>query len=122
MAIVLGLILSVLLVFTSIFLKMHFLREPLPSAISFESVVSIVAGCIFSYYAWLSLISMFLGGLVWIYLMSKAPISVVYPLASFSYVIMVFADRLFFGTPISMIKIIGVLLIVAGVFVMSRQV
>ena len=57
---------------------------------------------------------------IWIAVLAKMQVSLAYPLLSIGYVISIFAAYFIFGEPISMNKLIGVGLIIAGVTVLSR--
>ena len=56
----------------------------------------------------------------WIYILQRLPLSVAYPASSLTYIIMLFADALIFGTPLTPTKICGVLLIMGGIFAITR--
>ena len=56
-----------------------------------------------------------LSALVWLFVLSKIPLSTAYPFVALGIVITVVAGKLMFGEPITLLKLIGVILIVAGV-------
>lgn len=58
---------------------------------------------------------------IWVYVLSKVEVSVAYPLLSIGYVVNVAAAYYFFGEGLSIYKIIGVLVIVVGVFIITRS-
>lgn len=58
--------------------------------------------------------------LCWMLALSKLELSHAYPFVSLSFVAVLLLSALFFGEPLSLEKILGVVLIVAGVAVGSR--
>ncbi len=57
---------------------------------------------------------------VWIYVLSKVEVGVAYPLLSIGYVVNLFMAAWLFGELITLNKVIGVFLIVSGVYVLTR--
>jgi multidrug transporter EmrE-like cation transporter len=58
--------------------------------------------------------------LVWILGLSRVPVSIAYPLLSLGYVVNAIAAWYLFGELIGPERVVGIALILAGVFVMSR--
>ncbi|AKP48741.1 EamA family transporter [Bacillus smithii] len=56
---------------------------------------------------------------LWLFILSKVPLSVAYPIQSLAYVFALFGAYFFFGETLTSWKIAGVLLIVAGVAMIS---
>ncbi|MEI2395819.1 SMR family transporter [Paenibacillus phytohabitans] len=70
------------------------------------------------------LLGLFLYGisaLLWIVAISKIPLSVAYPMVGFSYVLVFAMSILFLNEQISMVKILGLILIIFGVITISRS-
>jgi drug/metabolite transporter (DMT)-like permease len=81
---------------------------------SFDSLGAIIRVLISPYI----LSGLFLYGLatvLWLFILTKVPLSVAYPLQSFAYIIAVFGAFFFFQEEINLWKILGVILILAGV-------
>ena len=57
---------------------------------------------------------------LWVGGLSRVPVSVAYPLLSVGYIINAFAAAALFGEPLSIMKLTGIALIVAGVLVLTR--
>ncbi|KPL19220.1 MAG: hypothetical protein AMJ92_04215 [candidate division Zixibacteria bacterium SM23_81] len=70
---------------------------------------------------WLGLIITGSAALVWFDLLSKLELSFVYPMVSLSYVFALFAAWLIFKEDVSLIRLIGVLFVCLGVFLISRS-
>jgi len=71
---------------------------------------------------WLAVGSTGFGALLWLVLLRSAPVSVVYPLLSLSYVFMIPAARIAFGEPVTLPKLTGTGIICLGVFVVTRTI
>ncbi len=62
-----------------------------------------------------------LSAIVWLFVLSKIPLSTAYPFVALGIVITVLAGRLLFAEPISLLKLAGVLFIVAGVTMVAAS-
>lgn len=58
---------------------------------------------------------------VWLMVLSRAEVSLVYPLTSLGYVFTVLVAYLFLGEHVSIIRIFGVVIIILGVFVLAKS-
>jgi multidrug transporter EmrE-like cation transporter len=58
---------------------------------------------------------------VWIMALSRVPVSIAYPMLSIGYVINAFVAWQWFGEPLSAQKLLGIGLIVLGVYVVARS-
>jgi len=67
-----------------------------------------------------SLLAAFLGMLSWMLALSRTELSYAYPFTSLSFVLILAASALFFGEPVTLTKLAGMLLIVTGILVGSR--
>lgn len=70
----------------------------------------------------LSIFLTLLSGLSWMIAMSKFEISYAYPYVSLGFVLIVISSYLFFNEPITIYKVFGVLFIVMGVFILSKDI
>jgi multidrug transporter EmrE-like cation transporter len=57
---------------------------------------------------------------LWIGALSRVPVSVAYPMLSIGYIVNAFAAAALFGEALSVAKLTGIALIVAGVLVLTR--
>jgi multidrug transporter EmrE-like cation transporter len=62
-----------------------------------------------------------LSGLSWMIAMSKFEISYAYPYTSLGFILVLLFSHIFFNEPITVYKFFGVLLIVVGIFIISRD-
>jgi multidrug transporter EmrE-like cation transporter len=69
---------------------------------------------------WLGLTCYGISVLAWLGALSRVPVSIAYPMLSIGYVVNVAAAALLFGEAVSIGKLSGIGLIVAGVFILSR--
>lgn len=68
-----------------------------------------------------TIISVFVASLCWMAALSKFELSYAYPFMSAAFVLIFFFSALFFNEPISWQKMVGLVLIVAGIVVTSRS-
>ncbi|MBU0904787.1 MAG: EamA family transporter [Firmicutes bacterium] len=83
-------------------------------SVSFDSIGAIFRVMISPYI----LSGLFLYGMatvLWLFILTKVPLSVAYPIQSIAYILAVFGAYFFFQEEITLWKIIGVFLIMAGV-------
>jgi drug/metabolite transporter (DMT)-like permease len=66
------------------------------------------------------LFSTFLAGIAWMLAMTKFEISYAFPFVSLNYIIILLAGFFLFGESISIVKLTGCIIIVIGIFVISR--
>jgi len=58
--------------------------------------------------------------LLWIYALTRVALSFAYPFVSISYVLIIMASRFVFGEPVSALRWVGVIVICAGIILVSR--
>jgi multidrug transporter EmrE-like cation transporter len=58
---------------------------------------------------------------VWLAALSKAPVSVAYPMLSFGYVVVAVVSAMWLGESLTWAKVLGIALICAGVVLVSRS-
>ena len=83
-------------------------------SVSFDSIGAIFRVMISPYI----LSGLFLYGMatvLWLFILTKVPLSVAYPIQSIAYILAVFGAYFFFQEEITLWKVIGVILIMAGV-------
>lgn len=83
-------------------------------SVSFDSIGAITRVMISPYI----LSGLFLYGMatiLWLFILTKVPLSVAYPIQSIAYILAVFGAYFFFQEEITLWKVIGVILIMAGV-------
>jgi drug/metabolite transporter (DMT)-like permease len=86
--------------------------------ISFSSVASIIK-LIFSPLIFSGILSYGLATVIWLFILTKVQISIAYPVQSIAYIIAVFGAYFIFGEPLTLYKIFGCLLIMAGVSIIA---
>lgn len=59
--------------------------------------------------------------LVWVLALSRAPVSVIYPMLSLGYIVNAIGAVVLFGETLSSIKILGIAVIIAGVCILTRS-
>lgn len=82
--------------------------------------ISFVANLFLNPWVLSSMFATLLAGISWILAMSRFEISYAYPWIGLNFVLMLFFGSVLFGESISAAKIIGTLLVVAGILVIAR--
>jgi multidrug transporter EmrE-like cation transporter len=62
----------------------------------------------------------FLASLTWMLAMTRLPLSHAYPMTALTFVLVVIGSAVAFHEPVTVLKLLGLLLIVAGIFVGSQ--
>ena len=70
-------------------------------------------------YLWLGLLAMALGLVVWLFAIAQGNLSLVFPIGSLQYILILFLAHKFLGEKIDKMKLIGTLLVMAGIVLMS---
>ncbi len=96
------------------------------SAFNFNDYDSIIDkfifafGMLFNPYIMLSIIFTLLSGLSWMIAMTKFDISYAYPFTILGFVFVTLFSFFFFGESVNAYKLIGILLVIFGIFVISK--
>jgi multidrug transporter EmrE-like cation transporter len=81
---------------------------------------SAVAQLARTYPLWIGLSFYGVSVVLWLGALSRVPVSVAYPMLSAGYVVNAIAAAFLFGEALSVPKVLGILLIIAGVVVLAR--
>ena len=82
-----------------------------PTAVKLFSSPFVLGGFVF----------VFSGALFWLAVLSRWPLSLAYPLLSISYIIGIIASVIFLKEKVNAVQIVGVFVIILGVFLISRS-
>lgn len=86
------------------------------SIISFSNLPNLI-----NPYLILGFVSLFVGTVVWLSVLSKSELSYAYPILSLGYIFVAFASMFFLGEHLSLVRWAGIITICFGVFLMSRS-
>lgn len=75
---------------------------------------------IFNPFLFSGLVSYAISAIFWLFVLQKFPLSIAYPTLSLTYIVIVILSFFLFQEPITTQKIIGVLVIIFGVFILFR--
>jgi len=75
----------------------------------------------FSPLVFIGLIFFGLSSIFWLVVLSRLELSLVYPMVSVAYVLVTFASWLFFNENVNLVRCSGILVIILGVFLISRS-
>jgi len=70
-------------------------------------------------YLWLGLLAMGFGLIVWLLAIAQGNLSLVFPIGSLQYILILFLAHRFLGEKIDRMKFIGTLLVMVGIVLMS---
>ncbi|MDR2945326.1 MAG: EamA family transporter [Candidatus Adiutrix sp.] len=80
----------------------------------------LVINVLFDRFIILSMFLTFLAGVLWMATLSKLEISFAYPFTSLTYVLVLAASCFLFGEPLNGYKIVGALVVIAGLIIASQ--
>ncbi len=66
------------------------------------------------------LVSFFVGMLIWLYVLSRLELSLAYPFVALNYILILFGSYFLFRETITVYKMIGVVVIIIGVYLIAR--
>ena len=84
-----------------------------------DGVGQLLAGAAKTPLVWVGLTLFGLSALVWLVVLSKAPLSFAYPFASLSYVLIILADRFILHYEVPPLRWLGVAFIISGILVIA---
>ncbi len=86
-----------------------------------ESVLSEVFRILFQPFILGGLVSYVISVSLWIFALSKVPVSIAYPMLSIGYIVNAIAAYYFFGEGLTSQKILGISIIVIGVILVAKS-
>jgi multidrug transporter EmrE-like cation transporter len=92
-----------------------------PIALSWTGVTS-AAPRMLSHYGWWGGLACYVASvLIWVLALSRAPVSVAYPMLSLGYIVNAVAAMLLFGESLNPGKVLGIAVIILGVFILAQS-
>lgn len=88
---------------------------------SFSNIIPISIEVIANPFILLGLLCYGVSVVVWLLVLSRVPVSYAYPMLSMGYIINAIAAHYWFHEEINLSKVIGILVIIGGVYLLSRQ-
>jgi drug/metabolite transporter (DMT)-like permease len=99
-----------------------FFKLAKPGVNALESTVSsFIQNIILNPYIFFGFVLYFIPGVIWIYLISKYPLSYIQPLLAVGYIVTPLAAMLFFHETVSPIRWLGIGIILIGVIIVSQS-
>lgn len=116
----------ILLILSSVLLNCsaQFLIKKGMIAIGEINIIGIIQNIrllILNIWLWIALVCYMLSFFLWLNVLSKLEVSFAYPFLSIGYVISLIIGHFLFGENISTIRIIGIIIICIGVFIISKS-
>lgn len=90
-----------------------------PIALSWVGLTS-AAPRMLSHYGWWGGLACYVASvLIWVLALSRAPVSVIYPLLSLGYIVNAVGAALLFGESLNPSKIVGIAVIILGIYILT---
>ncbi|MFA4994810.1 MAG: SMR family transporter [Bdellovibrionales bacterium] len=107
---------------SQIALKFGMMSEPIQTAIKSENVIEIGVALITSPLVTGGLFSFGLSAILWLFVLSRVPLSSAYPYVALGIFVTVLAGYFLFHEPLTVFKVAGVALILAGILLVGKSV
>ena len=88
---------------------------------NFEQIVKMVLAVFTNVYLLSGMFSYVLSVILWMIVLSKVNVSLAYPFLSIGYIITTVLAYLFFNEPITFQKVVGIIIICIGVFILTQS-
>lgn len=92
-----------------------------PIALSLNQVVPVSMRLMSEPYLWLGLSCYGISVVVWILALSRVDVSIAYPMLSLGYVVTAFAAWWLFGESLGPMRLVGIGIIIVGVYILARN-
>ena len=92
-----------------------------PITFSWVGVTSAAPRMLSHYGWWGGLACYVVSVLIWVLALSRAPVSVVYPMLSLGYIVNAVAATLLFGESLQPTKVAGIAVIILGVYILTQS-
>ena len=86
-----------------------------------QSLLSSAASLATNLWLWLGLICYAISVVVWILALSRVDVSIAYPMLSVGYIVNAIAASHLFNEPMGLAKVIGIGVIILGVYILARS-
>lgn len=86
-----------------------------------QSLFTTAGSLVANLWLWLGLICYAVSVLVWLLALSRVDVSIAYPMLSVGYVVNAIAAWQLFGEPMNLGKVVGIGIIIVGVYVLARS-
>jgi multidrug transporter EmrE-like cation transporter len=86
-----------------------------------QSLISSAASLATNLWLWVGLICYAISVVVWILALSRVDVSIAYPMLSIGYIVNAVAASQLFNEPLGIGKVVGIGIIIVGVYVLARS-
>lgn len=117
---------NIVLILTSVFLNAAaqiLMRKGMIAVgvVHASNMFQVVLPMLTNVWLWLSMFCYAVSILLWMAVLSKVEVSYAYPFLSVGYIVAAVGGYYFFGEQISLIRMLGIAIIIFGVFLISRS-
>lgn len=89
-------------------------------AFSWENILPIAVKTLSNPYVFLGLVAYVVSVVAWLLVLSRVNVSYAYPMLSIGYIVVAIAGHYLFHESLSVTRIIGILVIITGVYLLNR--
>ena len=93
-----------------------------PIDFNLKNVFVLIGSVLKSWYIWLGVACYGFSLIFWLFVLSKAKLSMAYPFTALIYVMIIFASWLFFKEDFGAYQIIGTVVIIAGLLILFKSI
>jgi len=90
-------------------------------SLDMQSLMSSAGSLVTNLWLWVGLICYAISVVVWILALSRVDVSIAYPMLSIGYIVNAVAASYLFNEPLGVGKVIGIGIIIVGVYVLARS-
>jgi multidrug transporter EmrE-like cation transporter len=90
-------------------------------SLDMQSLLSSAGSLATNLWLWLGLICYAISVVVWILALSRVDVSIAYPMLSIGYIVNAFAAWHLFDEPMNIAKVVGIGIIIVGVYILARS-
>lgn len=90
-------------------------------SLDMQSLISSAGSLVTNLWLWVGLICYGVSVVVWILALSRVDVSIAYPMLSIGYIVNAIAASHLFNEPLGIGKVIGIGIIIVGVYVLARS-
>ena len=89
--------------------------------ISFVNILPIATLVISNYFIWLGFLCYSISIVIYLIVLSRVDVSYAYPFLSLGFALTAIYGKVFFGENLTMLRIVGITIIILGVIILSRN-
>ncbi|AJC65192.1 MULTISPECIES: EamA family transporter [Dickeya] len=105
---------------SQLLLKKGAAQISIPHQIDLANITKLIGEITFNFYLFSGILFQVVALLSWVYVLKKVDVSFAYPFISLGFVFVMLMGYLIFNESLTLMKVIGTLVIILGVFIMGK--